>query len=110
MNSRTAPGVIAAMSILLSGPAVVVECFSWNHRPLLAWISDNSPLSTLFRFCWYTAVLGDRIYLFVAGVLNVVLLVRKESPVWLKILVWAFFVVAVLGALQVGNNLRYERD
>jgi hypothetical protein len=100
---------LAGLSVLLMAPADIVEVFSWFPKRLLHLIPSGSPFWTFMGLCEITVGLADRFSLFFALVLNIVLLFRKQTPVWLKILVWALFLVAVLGAVGVETELIHVR-
>jgi hypothetical protein len=100
--------VAAGTSVLLSTPAFVAEVVSWVPKSILGAIPSGSSFWTFVGLSEITAAIGDLLYLPLALVLNVFLVFRRQ-PGWLKVFVWAFFVVAVLGAIRVGSEVSHIR-
>jgi Na+-transporting NADH:ubiquinone oxidoreductase subunit NqrE len=99
----------AVLSILLMFPADIAEVFSWIPSSVLARISSLR-LANFIGLCEFVVALSDRFYLPLALGLNIFLLFRRKAPVWLKVLVWVLFAVAVLGAVHVETEIRHVRD
>lgn len=97
---------VGALSLLLMAPADIVEVSFWL-RPLHK-IAMGSHLGTVISLCEMTVVLADRVYLPLAFVLNVFLLFRRQAPVWLKVIVWILFALAVLGAVNVESEIIHD--
>jgi hypothetical protein len=99
--------VVAAMSLVFMAPAAISEVFSWIPKRVLAPISSASFLWKFIGLCEIAVAIGDRFYLFLALILYIFLLLRRQVPVWLKVLVWVLFAVAVLGAVRMETEIRH---
>ncbi len=76
---------------------------------MLGRLSGGSWFSKLVDLSWIGVAIGGRFYLLFALGLNVFLLFRRQTSIWLKALVWALFVVFVLGVLGVETELKHVR-
>jgi hypothetical protein len=97
---------VVALSLFLSAPAIITEVFSWVPKSILSRVPYNSRFWTFVGLSEIAVAIGGPVYLFLALVLNVILLFRRQAAIWLKILVWVLFVVAVLGLLGVEAEMR----
>jgi hypothetical protein len=99
----------AAISLLFSAPAVITAAYFWIPKSVLGRLPSGSWLWNFFGLCEIAVAIGGRFYLLLAFALNVFLLFRRQATIWLRVLVWALFVVAVLGLLGVEADLRHVR-
>jgi hypothetical protein len=101
---------VTAISILFVAPAAIAEVFSWLPESIHSRFPTNSRLGNFVGLCYLATAIGGRAYLFLAFILNVFLLSRKQAPAWPKVLLWLLFFVAVLGLLGVEADLKHVRD
>ena len=99
--------VVAAMSLVFMAPAALTELFSWLPKRMLAPIPSDSFFWKFIGLCEIAVMIGGRFYLFFALILNIFLVLRRQVPVWLKVLVWVLFAVAVLGAVRMETEIRH---
>ena len=97
---------IAGLSLLFQAPAVIAEVYSWLPKSLLDRTSGS--FSNFVGLSEVGVAVGGGFYLILAFLLNVFLLFLRQAPVWLKVLVWVFFVVAVLGWMRVEADIRHS--
>ncbi len=96
----------AVTSLFFLAPAAIVEVFSWLPKQVLAPIPSSSFFWKFIGLCEIAVAIGYRVYLFLSLIINIFLLFRRQAPVWLKVLVWVLFAVAVFGAVRVETELK----
>ncbi len=98
---------VAAISLFFSAPAVITVVFSQVPQSTLGRLPGGLWFSNFVNLCWIAVVIGGGVYLFLALVLNIFLLFRRQAPVWLMALVWVVFAVGVLGEIRVQTELKH---
>jgi hypothetical protein len=99
---------VAALSLFFSAPAVISAVFHWVPKSITDRVPSDSRLWNFVGFSEIAVLMGGRVYLFLALVLNVTLLFRRQAAIWPKVLAWALFIVAVLGLLGVEAEVRHS--
>jgi hypothetical protein len=85
----------SGLSLLLMAPADIFEVSSWLPKFMLA--RSGTSLGNFIDACEVAVAIGGPIFL----------LFRKPAPVWLKTLLWALFIVAVVGVVRVETELAH---
>jgi hypothetical protein len=100
---------IAAISLFFSAPAVIVAVFYRIPPSILGRLPGGLWFENFVSLCWIGVAIGGRVYLLLSCALNFFLLFRRQTPTWLRVLLWALFLVAVLGLWGVETELSHVR-
>ncbi len=100
---------IAAISLFFSAPAVITAVFSRVPQSILGRLPGGLWLANFVDLCWIGVAIGGRFYLLLSCALNFFLLFRRQTPIWLSVLLWALFLVAALGLWGVETGLSHAR-
>ena len=100
---------LTAISLSFCAPAVITEVFSWIPQGILSRISYRSPLWSFEGLCEIATAAGGWVYLSGSFILNILLSFRRQVPVWLKLLLWVLFVIAIFGVMHMESEIRQIR-
>src|SRR5260370_36160392 len=98
---------VGAIALFFCAPAVITAVFSQVPQSTLGRLPGGLWFLNFVNLCWIAVVIGGGVYLFLALVLNIFLLFRRQAPVWLMALVWVVFAVGVLGEIRVQTELKH---
>jgi len=59
--------------------------------------------------CEIATAVGGWVYLSGSFILNILLSFRRQAPVWLKLLLWVLFVIAIFGVMRMESEIRQIR-
>jgi hypothetical protein len=115
-HKKRAGMFLFAAVILLSLPATFYGLLSVTPETTLGaldrWLRGlpNIPIiSDLIALAWFIVLLGGRFLCLFAFVLNIFLILRRETSLWMKLVASTFLVFALLGILLVESQARHVR-